>query len=332
MKRVATIKDIASALEVSTSTVSRILNGKNQSNAQLVKEVKAMARKLNYQVNTAAKGLRTNKTKLIGIIVPEIGDDFFAAILSGMQEASEELGYNLLVCQSNESKKKENQLVKSLIACNVEGILIAPSKETHNINFLKGLPALGKHAVIFDRIIDQEVFPHISFDDEQGGYLGGKYLIASGHEKLLFIGLSQALKNGVARLSGYNKALGESGLPNCTASFLDTDGTASEILDRHWQEGVYDAVACYNDLIGAQVIAHFNEIGVKVPQEVSVLGFDNRPLCEYTFPRLSSIEHSTNKMGRMAVTTLLDLLNETESEALDIAPKLVERNSVLDKS
>ncbi|WP_421895540.1 LacI family DNA-binding transcriptional regulator [Marinoscillum sp.] len=332
MKRVATIKDIASALEVSTSTVSRILNGKNQSNARLVKDVKAMARKLNYQVNTAAKGLRTNKTKLIGIIVPEIGDDFFAAILSGMQEASEELGYNLLVCQSNESKKKENQLVKSLVACNVEGILIAPSKETHNINFLKNLTVLGKQAVIFDRTIEQDVFPHISFDDAHGGYMGGKYLIALGHRKLLFIGLSQALKNGVARLSGYNKALDESGLPHCKVSFLDSDGSASEILEEHWKEGAFDAVVCYNDLIGAQVIAHFNEIGVKVPKEVSVLGFDNRPLCEYTFPKLSSIEHSTNKMGRMAVTTLLDLLNETESEPLDIEPKLIVRNSVEPKA
>lgn len=329
MKRVTTIRDIAERLEISTSTVSRILNGKNVRNKRLVNDVLKAARQMNYQVNTAAKGLRTNKTKLLGIIVPELGDDFFAAILSGMEASAEKAGYNLLVCQSNESHKKEKQLIKSLIACNVEGVLISPSKETLTLHFLDQLTAMGKKAVLFDRTFEQSKHPTISFSDFDGAYLAGQHLVRTNHQRFLYFGFSENLKNDHERQAGYNAVLKENGLPACKVIYVNQNNFTAEELDTHWSEE-YDAVVCYNDLIAAQVIAGFNLLGVSVPDQVSVFGFDNRPICNYTSPALSSVEHSTHRMGVMAVDTLLDLINEKEIHVSDIDAELVIRKSTSD--
>ncbi len=327
MKPVATIKDIARELGISTSTVSRILNGLHQGNADLAKKVQETASKLNYQVNTAAKGLRTNKTNLIGLIVPDVGDDFFSVVLSGMERQAELNGYNLMICQSNDSMTKERNLIKSLIACNVEGILIASALETTDTSNLEMIKKSGKEAVLFDRPLANDLFPTVAFDDSLGTYLAGKHLIGEGHKRFLYLGLSKQLANDHDRLNGYDKALKESGLSNCKVIYVDDMPTTEEKLKAHWKSGEYDAVVCFNDIIAARALAFFNENKIPVPSEVSLMGFDNRVLCEFTFPKMSSVEHSARKMGEMAAEQLLKIISNSEIETKENIPKLVLRNT-----
>lgn len=326
MTKIATIKDVANALGVSTSTVSRILNGKNQSNKDLVEKVHAVAKKLNYQVNTTARGLRTNKSGLIGIIVPDIGDDFFASVFTGIEEVTESAGYNLLICQSNERREKEELLVQQLIACNVEGLMISITQETESTRFLDGFANMGKKVVMFDRVIRQNTYPVIETKDFDGTYNAGKHLIAQGSKRFLYLGLFENLENNRQRLGGYESILKENGLGLQGKAYVEDIHNVAATLEQNWDDSI-DTVICYNDLIAAETLAYFNGKGVKVPEQVSVCGFDNRPLCRYTQPALTSVVQPSKRLGALATHTLLGLINETDVTPMDLENDLILRGS-----
>lgn len=311
MEKAATLKDIADKLGVSKSTVSRILNGKNTRNKKLTAQVKRLARRYNYQVNTIALGLRTNRTKLIGIIVPKINDDFFAAILSGIEQVTEGEGYNLLICQTNESQKKELKLVKSLIACNVEGILISTSRETTSTDFIDVVKGSGKKMVLFDRVLRQTDFPSVTFNDFDGAYQAGKHMIGTGKRRFLYVGMSENLANDNDRRAGYNAALAECDLQPCDAIYIDqlenVRQSVAGVLDSHRS---YDAIACYHDLIAVEVLMELRERKIIVPDEVAVCGFDDRYICNVLSPSLTSVSHSALKLGASAANSLLALLRD----------------------
>ena len=326
MSKVATIKDVANALGVSTSTVSRILNGKNQSNTDLVEKVQAVAKELNYQVNTVARGLRTNKSGLIGIIVPDISDDFFASVFAGIEEVTEAEGYNLLICQSNERKDKEEQLVQQLIACNVEGLMISVTQETDSVDFLDNFASMGKKIVMFDRVIRQNTYPTIETNDYDGTYNAGKHLINNGSKNFLYLGLFENLENNRQRLQGYEDVLKESGLKLAGKAYVEEVQNTSNILDANWNASI-DTVICYNDMIVAETLAYFNSKGILVPEQVSVCGFDNRPLCRYTQPPLTSVVQPTKRLGALTTHTLLGLINETDVNPMELENDLILRKS-----
>ncbi len=326
MSKIATIKDVAKALGVSTSTVSRILNGKNQSNKELVEKVQEVARKLNYQVNTTARGLRTNKSGLLGIIVPDISDDFFASVFSGIEEVTEAEGYNLLICQSNESKEKEQQLVKSLIACNVEGLMIAVTQETQDTAFLDDFVNMGKKVVMFDRVIRQSTYPVIETNDFDGTYNAGKHLIKSRGKHFIYVGLFESLENNRQRLGGYEAILKENGLMLQDKIYVGDIHNTPLLLHDKWDESI-DTILCYNDMIAAETLAYLNEKGIKVPEQVAVCGFDNRGLCRYTQPTLTSVVQPTRRLGALTTHTLLGLINETDVAPMELENDLILRGS-----
>lgn len=326
MNRITTIKDIARELGISTSTVSRILNGKNTSNSKLAEEVLNTAKRLKYQVNTAAKGLRTNKTNMIGIIVPEIGDDFFASVLSGMDEEADAHRYNLLLCQSNESSEREMALVNSLIACNVEGVVVAVSKETQNLDFLNPLLDMGKKAVVFDRTLSHPDVPAVIFNDREGTTLAARHLVETGHKSFLYVGLDKKLQNNNDRLSGYNRVLQENDLPICTEVYFDQWEFTANDFKKIW-DPKFDAIVCFNDVSASRILTFAKELNLNIPEDVSVIGFDNRKYSQLTYPKLTTVERSTRDMGKYVISLLLSLLNETAIHPLELSAELILRDS-----
>lgn len=327
MEKVTTIKDIAKELGISTSTVSRILNGKNQRNEKLVAQVQEAAKRLNYQVNTTARGLRTNKSGLVGIIVPDIVDEFFASALSGIEKVAEERGYNLLLCQSKESNEKEYDLVKSLLACNVEGILVSVSQNTPDVSFLDLLKNSGKTAVLFDRTIEQDRYKCIKSNDYIGSYKAGEHLIQKGKKKFLYLGQSAILENDKQRITAYNDVLKEHGLPPCDTIYREDIYDLQAALADQFRSGKYDAVVTYYDMIAAEAMNFLKDEGIQVPEEVAVVGFDNRRVCRYLNPPLTSIDHPSRLMGEQALLTLLAELNDEEVEPVNLDTSLVVRGS-----
>lgn len=328
-KGISTMKDIAEELNISVSTVSRILNGKvGVRQGPKVQMVKRAAKRLNYQANTTARGLRTSKSGLFGIIVPNIADDYFAGILSGIEQAANEHDYSLVVCQSNESKEKEKQLLKSLLSINVEGILISPSKQTSSLSFLKSVKEAGRELVVFDRYLDQKTFPTIGYNDLLDAYDLGKFLIGKGGKHFAYVGLSSSLSNDKNRLSGYNLALSQSGLPDCHEMYINEMAQVRDAIPEYLIDKDFDTIVCYNDLIAAEVLRFLKSQHIRVPEDIMVCGFDNRALCEYTSPRLTSMHRSVTEIGRLAANTLLGLLEVDEHPvSVRLEARLVVRES-----
>lgn len=320
-----TIKDIAREIGVSVSTVSRILNGKSTQNKKLVKLVTEKAKELNYQVNTAAAGLRTNKTKLIGIVVPEISNDFFAEVLAGVEEMAEAAGYNLLICQSKESGEKELKLIKSLISCNVEGIMISTS--LHHMLSADGLSNTvfqNKKVVLFDRVSAGTTLPYATIQDFEGAYKVTKHVLEQGRNRILFHGFKQNLSNDNERLRGVRTALDEAGISNL-ATFYSRDVIS---LAEAIRSGNHDALICYNDDIASKDVVGLVKLGFKIPKELVVTGFDNRSICELISPTLTTINHSSRDLGRKATQMMLSLLDsEEEVENVVLSAELIIRES-----
>ncbi|MCO6359540.1 LacI family DNA-binding transcriptional regulator [Roseivirga pacifica] len=328
-RRPPTMKDIADELGISASTVSRILSGKiGARKGELVTKVKDAAKRLNFQTNSVARSLRTSKTQLIGIIVPNIGDDYFARVLAGIEEVANGHGYNLIICQSNESVEKEKQLIQTLSAINVEGILISPSAQTTDMEYLERAEANGIEVVIFDRVFSHTKFANIGYQDFHDAFELGTYLIKTGCERMLYVGISESLLNDGERLRGYNRALEKADLTPCDTLFVQDIFKAQERLKLGLAELPYDCIVCYNDMVAVEVLNFLEAKGKRVPQDISVCGFDNRAICEYTTPKLTSVDHSMGKMGKLAAKALFDrLIKDEEAGSVRLVGKLVVRES-----
>lgn len=318
-----TIKDIAREVGVSASTVSRVLNGKSAQNKKLIKLVKETALALNYSVNTAAAGLRTNKTKLVGIIVPQINNDFFAEVLSGVEEVLEANGYNLLICQSNESADKERKLVRSLIACNVEGILISSCIDDPNEEVADSALTVGKKVVLFDRVPASTKLPYVTIQDYDGAFQVTKHVLSQGRKNILYHGMNKELTNNAERLRGVRDALIQAGIPELDTFYQDSSFLASKI-----KEGKYDSLICYNDDLASKDMSLLNKAGIKIPEQLAVTGFDNRSICTLISPSLTTINHSTKELGQQASQMLLNILNsEDRIDNVVISAELIIRDS-----
>jgi LacI family transcriptional regulator len=324
-----TIKDIARETGVSVSTISRILNGKSTQNKRLVEIVKQKAKELNYQVNTAAAGLRTNKTRLIGIVMPEVNNDFFAEILSGVEEVVEEHGYNLLICQSHESAKKELKLIRSLNSCNVEGILIASSIESHSSDDLKDeFSQNDKPVVYFDRVPTNSDYPYITVDDYNGMVQVTEHLLHQNRQRFLYVGFTKTLTNDRERLRGVKSALEKSSKELLAECYDPTEEIFLQLVSDHHA----DAIICYNDFIAANILSFLKHGNIQVPNDILVSGFDNRHLCELVSPTLTSIDHSTRLIGKGAAQMLFQQLISKENTTNIVLPaRLVIRESTTNK-
>lgn len=325
----ATIKDIAQRLGVSISTVSRILNGKNYSNKNLVAAVQDTAKSMNYRSNTYAAGLRTKRTKLLGVVVPDISDDFFASILSGMEKVVEEQGYNLLLAQSHDSEEREQGLIRSLLSCNVEGILISPARETQSTRFFQEEIYSAKPIVFFDRVFGDGAYPEVGFNDYDATHSAGLYLLTKGFQKFMYVGLSETLSNDRERLQGYEKAFSEhEGSWNGMIRVGEIANT-QHCLEENWPAVLPQVILCYNDVIAAEVLLFCRRRGIKVPEQVSVLGFDNRKMCAFTYPQLSTIDHSSRDMGIKAISTMFSIIQNTSLPEIKLDSHMVIRESLI---
>jgi DNA-binding LacI/PurR family transcriptional regulator len=327
--RKATIKDIAKKLGISASTVSRALNDKFVKNDEMVALIKKTAEEMDYQVNTIAAGLRTRKSNLIGIVVPWIASNFFSSVLSGIQSVLNKNGYNVLICQSNESRELEEQQVNSLIRCNVEGLLISCSQETHDEEFFKRIVSRGLNLVYFDRKNFDTKLPVVKMDDVLGMYVATEHLIKNGAKRLAFIAGAEELSICKDRFEGYASAVAELNAESVGGFFVskraDVGPTVTKLLKSKKKP---DAIVTWSDDWGVQTILAAQALGIKMPDDLMVTGHDNTDICTVVQPNLTSMVHEADIIGDLAAKTLLDLINNIDvpSEKL-METHLVERKS-----
>lgn len=316
-----TIKDIARLAEVSITTVSKIINGKDHDISQAtIERVKQIMQENRYVPNKLAGSLVTKTTKTIGLVIPDITNPFFPELVRGAEDRANEAGYSLFFCNSDDKLEKETQYIKSLMEKMVDGIIFtAASTDSSRKAAFKNI---SSPIVLVDRVIEMdEVKASIVVDNVAGAFEGTKYLIGLGHRKILHITGPEKGTISQERLSGYEQALNEAGIAK------DSNLVLSGHFKLEWgyeamaqafkNDLAFTAVFCGNDLIALGAMKYLKEQGKRIPEDCSVLGYDDIQIASHVDPPLTTIRQPKYQMGYQAVDTMVKLLSKNELTPAD---------------
>lgn len=314
--RRATIIDIADALGVTPSTVSRALSGNTRVSELTRQRVHEKATELGYQPNVVASSLRKGRSDTIGMLVPRINRNFFSHVISAVEEVLNPAGYNLLICQSHEREVKERQAIQVLFKNRVAGIIMSHSIET--VDFEHVLQVTREHVPVvqFDRVNRIIPGPRIVNDNFTGGYLAVKHLIKSGYKKIAHLTGSLSVNVYQERLKGYQYALEEANLifdRNMVVENAITRETGLEQAMKLISAIRADAFFCAGDFSATGAIQAIINRGLKVPEDIGVVGFANEPFAEIMSPKLTSVEQNPYDIGLRAAKSLIKIISENNS-------------------
>lgn len=329
-----TIKDIAKVLGISVSTVSRALKDHPDISEETRKQVKEMARKLNYEPNALALSLRRNKTNTIGIIIPEIVHFFFSSVISGIEDFAYDSGYTVMVCQSNEIYEREVINAQALLSNRVDGILISVSKTTLDFDHFRNFMNQGIPIVFFDRVCAELNTDRVITNDEGGAFIATEHLIHIGCKSIAHFAAPQNLLIGQGRLAGYLRALKQYRLnydPNLVLhcdTMEQAEEKTSDFLTRYPE---VDGIFAVNDSTAIGAMKVIQKMGKSIPQDISVIGFGDGPNALIVTPSLSTVEQKGYEIGLEAVRLLINKIeNETPTDSFQtkvITPTLIARGS-----
>lgn len=307
-----TIKDIARALNISPSTVSRALKNHPDISQDTKDSVNKYAKDFNYKPNALALSLRMSKNNTIGVIVPEIIHYFFSSILSGIEQIANQEGFNVILCQSSENYEKEIRNTQALIASRVSGVLACLSKHTTNYDHFQEIIESDIPLVFFDRICIGINTDRVVVDDYTGAFSAVEYLIQTGCKRIAFYSSPLHLEISKNRRNGYLDALRKYNLPvdESLIRVCDTREEAiiitPEILDRPNRPDGFFAI---NDHCAAGILHAAKLAKLQVPQDISIFGFSDGELAKACDPMLSTVEQHGFEMGKNAAQLLLDKIN-----------------------
>lgn len=329
MKQKITIKTIAKELGVSTSTVSKALRDSHEISIETKEKIKAYADYYNYKPNNLALQLRNQKTKVIGVILPKIVHHFFSTVIKGIEKGASEKGYHIMVCFSNESYQSEFDNLKVLSNGSVDGLLISVAKETlqnQDFQHLEDLVNEEIPLVMFDRVLDSISCDKVIVDDIGAGYKATKHLIDHGRKRIAMLSTPEHVNIGTLRKQGYEKALKEFGLDNGQSlaieidDDLDVKNQIAQAIDMD-----IDAVFAVNEIYAALAIKTAKDKGKQVPEDISVVGFTDGLISEYSSPSITAIVQHGFTMGKQAVELLIDRI-ENEGDTLPPRIKVISSN------
>ncbi|WP_245863478.1 LacI family DNA-binding transcriptional regulator [Petrotoga halophila] len=333
-----TIKDIAERAGVSVNTVSRALNDKPDINPQTKEKIEKIAQELGYVKNIYATMLKSNVTHTIGVIMPDSSNPFFSEVFKGIDKAARENNYQIIIMNSEGLYENEEKFLKTLLERRVDGILLFPMQKSY-----EDIQELIKEhfpIVLVGREIDGWNVDEIFSDEEKGGYLATKYLIEKGCKKIKMI--TDQLYNSASygRLQGYKKALKEKGLTFSEDDIKICEGIHEgyhvkagydKTMEMIRKKEEFDGIFCYNDLIAYGAIKALKENNLKIPQNVSVVGYDDIAFSRLIEPELTTVKVKKFEMGYEAFQMLYKRIkskqrdNSSTRKVLDV--ELVVRNS-----
>lgn len=334
ISREVTIYDIAQAVNLSPSTVSRALKDHPHISRETKKKIRTMANKLGYQRNKFASNLRLKHTNTIGVVVPRLNSYFMATVLAGIEKVTSENGFGLIISQTQESFQKEVSCVSTLFNSRVDGLLVSLSAESETLDHFKIFLKKGIPLVFFDRVAVCQGSTSIVIDNYRAGYEAVSHLIEQGCRRISYLGGSQSLNVYSERLRGYRQALIDHGCDPDPELIFNSDmssqsgiETAKKILKmKKRPDGIFTA----NDTTAVAIITELKKSGIGIPQEIAVVGFNNEPVSQIIEPNLSTIDYPAFDIGVIASTSLISYLRNTHSASLDtivLKHKLLTRES-----
>jgi LacI family transcriptional regulator len=297
-------------LNISPSTVSRALKDHPDISVDTKKAVNALADKLNYQPNIVALNLRQKKTNTIGVIIPELVHFFFSTVISGIEDVAYQAGYNVILAQSNESYTREVAHVKALFNSRVDGMLLSLSRETINFDHVESIISKGVPIVFYDRMYNSPTSSKVIVDDYAGAKEAVNHLISQGCKNIAHLVGAPNLIISIDRLRGYKDALKENKIEikeelifSCdSGTFEEGKSVTQKLLNSKLK---IDAIFANNDPMAMGAMVAIKEKGLKIPQDIAIVGFSNWFFGELMEPSLSTIDQPGFEMGQEAARLLI---------------------------
>ena len=330
-----TLKQLAKELNVSISTVSKALNNSEEIGEETVKRVKELANLYNYKPNKVALSLKSNKTKTIGVIIPDILNHFLAKVLFAIEREATKYGYNIITCISNESLQKEKESLQLLANGSVDGFILSVAEETqtkNEINHFKNTINQGLPIVMFDRVAHDVMCDKVIVDDFDSTYNATKSLIAEKRKHIVFISSIDGLSVGKLRERGYNKAITEHNMHKpLVLKLKKTDDHQKKIITFFKKHKNIDGIIAADSTSGIISISVAVSLGVKVPKDLSVFGFSSKSDSNHTVPRLSTIRQHAKEIGANAAQLLIHRIQNMHLNE-DVKTKIIKTSLVKNES
>lgn len=330
------IGDIARAAGVSHSTVSRALRDSSLISVEVRERVQDLARAMGYTPNAIAQSLLTRQTSTIGLVVTSIADPFWGDVMKGVEEVAREAGFSVFLSASHNDPDQEMAIIETFRRRRVDGVLIAASRITSN--YEKRLDSFHVPTILINSQAESEssLLHWVAVDDCKGAQLAVEHLLQLGHRSIGYLGTSNRPRSNRQRLLGYQSTLAAMDVayrdewiviaPGDEASY-EEDVAAGEAAFIHLLDSGVTAIFCYNDMIATGVLLACRERGIEVPEELSVIGFDNIKAASYVTPPLTTIHQPKIEMGRLATQVMLDLLDNRQGQNYVLLPTLILRAS-----
>ena len=308
------ISDIAKALDVAVSTVSRALKNHPDISLDTRRRVQEYAEKVHYRPNVLALGLKKQQSNTLGIIIPEIVHHFFSSIISGIEDLAYGNGYRVMICQSNEDYLREVINLQALMDHRVDGLLVSISKSTLDINHFQRVADSGAPIVFLDRVCAEIPTDRVVTDDYEGARMLVAHLIERGCQRIMHLSASQHLTVGRERFAGYRKALQDAGLPMDEDLVIHCD-TPEKVIARKKDiismAKSADGLFAVNDFTAVAAMRLLRENGYEIPADIAVGGFGDDPIAKMVSPSLTTVEQKGYEMGYEAARLLIERLRST---------------------
>ena len=328
----ASIKDVAREAGVSIATVSRVLNNVDVVNDDTKKRVQDAIKKLSYRPNIVARSLKTQRTKTIGILVPDISNQFYPEVVRGAEDVANIYDYNIILCNSDSDIEKEKEYIRVLREKMVDGMLYMSSHL--DLEILDLIDELELKTVLVETKAPGEKHPSVTIDNREAAYDATKYLIEKGNKKIAYIGMKKDRKNAVAkRHEGYEKALADSGIELDLGLLYYGDLKAPagyKGVNVILENSEIDAVFCASDEIAMGVINALRDKGLRCPEDVDVIGFNDIYQASIFYPKITTVAQPMYDMGSVGMRMLIKIINNKplDEEQYQLQYHIVERDSV----
>jgi DNA-binding LacI/PurR family transcriptional regulator len=337
-----TIKDIAKALGLSTSTVSRALRDSYEISPETKKLVLEYAEKINYHPNPIALSLKERRSRSIGVVVAEIANSFFSQAIDGIESIAYKNGYNVIISQSRESFDREVINLHYLTSRSIDGLIVSVAAETKDFSNFKELHERGMPIVFFDRIVNEIDTHKVTVDNYRGAYDATVHLIENGYKQIAAVANNEILSITTDRLAGYKAALADHGIKEkdsfikyCAHGGLISSEVEQAVTELINLKTKPDALLALADKLTTGCLRILKAKNLKIPGDIGLIGFSNSDITELIEPPLSIIKQPAFEMGEIATDLLIQLIESkrpvTDFETKILAPQLIIRESAKNK-
>lgn len=326
-QRRTSLKDLADKLGVSIATVSRALRNSHEVGEEMTQKVKQLAKELNYRPNPFAQSLRKEAPRVIGVIVPNLVTHYYAAVLDGIEDYASKLGYSVISANSHEDHERETQALDNFLNMHVEGIIACLAQDTTDYSHFEQLHKMGVPLVFFARCCLEDMFSQVVGNGDVAAQEATQHMIETGSRRVAFIGGPNHLDMVRRRKHGYLEALRENRIPIdrdlVVCDKIDFDVARNATLRLLEGENPPDAILAFNDIITYAAFDAIKSKGLRIPEDVAIIGFTDGDTAAFVTPRLSAIMDQAHVQGTKACQLLMKSINGDEKIYKEVVPMIL---------